>query len=485
MRVRRKRGNVAEDFFERRFGVAPRTVERLVATVAGGGATEGDLYFEHAVSEALTLEDGIVRAASRSVTQGMGCRCVKDLEMGYAFTESFDPEALAETARVARAIADRAQDVGPVPVRRSGAPDGALYETLSMEAFGAPEERVRLLQAVDAAARGFDPRVVQVIAVLSCQVKYVQIVDVQGRLATDVRPLVRLMVSCVARDGTSRETGYDGGGGRFGLSALTAGDGHLRYAREAARLAVQNLSAAPAPAGEMTVVLGPGSPGILLHEAIGHGLEADFNRKGTSAFSGRIGQKVASPLCTVVDDGTVPQARGSLHQDDEGTPTGRTVLIEKGVLRGYLQDRQNARLLGMPVTGNARREDFTFAPMPRMTSTFMMPGEDDPADIVRSVDRGVYFARFGSGQVDITNGNFVFSSSEAHLIEGGRITRPVKNVTLVGNGPRVLTRVSRVGNDLALDAGLGTCGKDGQGVPVNTGLPTIRVDGMTVGGTAR
>jgi TldD protein len=309
------------------------------------------------------------------------------------------------------------------------------------------------------------------------------IVTADGRLVSDVQPLARLQVTCIAEDGHGRQQGTYGGGGRQPFEFLLEGDRHLRFAREAARQAVLNLDAVDAPAGEMTVVLGPGWPGILLHEAIGHGLEGDFNRKGTSAFANLLGQRVASELCTVIDDGTIANRRGSLNVDDEGTPTSRTVLIERGILRGYLQDRLNARLMGVAPTGNGRRESYASAPMPRMTNTFMLAGESTPDEILRSVDRGLYAVSFGGGQVDITSGKFVFSASEAYLIEHGRVTRPVKGATLIGNGPDVLTRISMVGHDLQLDEGIGTCGKNGQSVPVGVGLPTIRIDGLTVGGT--
>ncbi len=471
--------------FESRFGVTESLLGQALGELVGSGTSEADLYFEYTVSESLSLENGIVRSASHQTRQGMGARCVNDLETGYAFTESLDAEPLLSAARVARSVAERKSAADPVAVKRTGESKGHLYGALPLESFGTLESRVKILQEVDAAARAADPRVVQVMATLACTAKWIQIVDRNGQMLSDMQPMIRLVVNCIAQEGAKRETGAEGVGGRDGLTRVAGEGRHLALAREAARLAVENLSAADAPAGLMTVVLGPGSPGILLHEAIGHGLEADFNRKGTSAFAGRIGQVVASPLCTVIDDGTIPKARGSIHLDDEGTPSSRSILIEKGVLRGYLQDRQNARLLKMPVTGNARRESFEFAPMPRMTATFMLAGEESPTDIIRSVDRGIYFAKFSSGQVDITSGNFVFTSAQACLIEGGKLARPVKNATLTGNGPEILKRVSRVGSDLELDTGIGTCGKAGQMVPVNTGLPTIRVDGVTVGGTAR
>jgi TldD protein len=343
--------------------------------------------------------------------------------------------------------------------------------------------RIDLLQEIDRLARAYDPRIRNVMASLSCESKVVLVVTSDGAVVGDVRPLARLNVTCIAQDGSNRQIGSYGGGGRIGWEFFFDEDRWRTFTREAARRAIVNLSARPAPAGTMTVVLGPGWPGILLHEAVGHGLEADFNRKGVSAFSNRLGQRVASELCTIVDDGTIPWRRGSLNVDDEGSPSGRTVLIENGILRGYLQDKLNARLMKMPVTGNGRRESFAHAPMPRMTNTFMLPGSSTPEDIMASVDHGLYAVSFGGGQVDITSGKFVFSASEAYLIEKGRITQPVRGATLIGNGPDVLTRVSMVGNDLTLDPGVGTCGKEGQSVPVGVGLPTIRIDGLTVGGT--
>jgi TldD protein len=348
-------------------------------------------------------------------------------------------------------------------------------------------DKVALLDRIDRLARAYDPRIKNVIATVASEQKLVMIVGSDGTHVADVQPLLRLSVVCIAEDGEKRSHGVYGGGGRLAFEWLAADrEGEPRwehFVREAARQAILSLDAVEAPAGFMDVVLGPGWPGILLHEAIGHGLEGDFNRKRTSAFAGKLGKRVASELCTVVDDGTIPDRRGSLNVDDEGTPTQRSVLIENGVLRGYMQDKLNARLMGMDPTGNGRRESYAHIPMPRMTNTFMLAGKDDPGDIIRSVKRGLYAVNFGGGQVDITNGKFVFSASEAYLIEDGRVTRPVKDATLIGNGPDVLTRVSRVGNDLRLDEGVGTCGKDGQSVPVGVGLPTIRVDGITVGGT--
>ena len=359
----------------------------------------------------------------------------------------------------------------------------ALYDLPSTPLDIPVQDRAKLLSEIDRLVRASDPRVKNVMASFACEQKIVMIVKSDGQVAADVQPLCRLNVTVIAEDGKGRQMGSYGGGGRVEWNYFVENDRWREYALEAARQAIVNLDAIDAPAGETVVVLGPGWPGILLHEAIGHGLEGDFNRKKTSAFADRIGQKVASELCTVIDDGTIPNRRGSLNVDDEGTPTSRTVLIEKGILRGYLQDRMNARLMKMEPTGNGRRESFAHSPMPRMTNTFMLNGESTPEDIIKSVKKGLYAVNFGGGQVDITNGKFVFSASEAYLIEDGQVTRPVKGATLIGNGPDVLTRVSMVGNDLALDAGVGTCGKDGQSVPVGVGLPTIRIDGITVGGT--
>ncbi len=390
---------------------------------------------------------------------------------------------LEEAARQARAIADRSSAGGVLAVAGRGKPHD-LYTLDETPVAANLERKLDLLRRLDAAARAADPRVTQVIASLASEEIVTLVATASGWTVGDVRPLTRLNVTAIAEEGGRREIGSWGGGGRVAFDWFLGEERWKRYATEAARQAALKLSAVDAPAGTMTVVLGPGWPGILLHEAVGHGLEGDFNRKGVSAFAGRMGQKVASELVTVVDDGTIPNRRGSLNVDDEGTPTGRTVLIENGVLVGYMQDRLNARLMGMRATGNGRRESYAYPPLPRMTNTFMLAGPDDPEEILRSVDRGLYAVSFGGGQVDITSGKFVFSASEAYLIEGGRVTRPVKGATLIGNGPDALTRVSRVGHDLALDEGVGTCGKDGQSVPVGVGLPTLRIDAMTVGGTA-
>jgi TldD protein len=465
-----------------RFGVSGPALEQVLGTALQTRADWADCYFELAAVQTASLEDGIVRKATRNMRQGVGVRVLAGPRSGYAYSDEISLERIELAARTARHITGHGTDVAALtPVAPSRAPhdlypvDGSLLEVPLAD-------QVALLERLDAVARAADPAITSVIAGLGLEHRVVLIAGPGGLLVGDVRPLLRVGVTCIAERAGMRTQGSAGGGGRYAFSDLLDGRAE-RFAREAARQAVVNLDAAPAPAGTMTVVLGPGWPGILLHEAIGHGLEGDFNRKRTSAFTDRIGARVASELCTVVDDGTLAGRRGSLNVDDEGTPTGRTVLIERGVLRGYLQDRQNAALMRMPLTGNGRRESFAHAPMPRMTNTFMLAGEDAPEDIVRSVDRGLYAVSFGGGQVDITSGKFVFSASEAYLIEGGTVGRPVRDATLIGNGPDVLTRISRVGSDLALDEGQGTCGKDGQSVPVGVGLPTIRIDGLTVGGT--
>src|SRR5713101_7340640 len=475
-----------ERFFEDRFGLTSSAMERLLGSQLAGRVDHADLFLEYRVSEELTLEEGAVKKASRHVSQGAGIRAQSGERTGYAHTDDLALPNLEEAARQARAIADQASTSTAVAVG-TGRPHD-LYTLAEPPVNAALDRKVALLLKMDAAARAFDPRVRQVIASLGSEDVIVLIATPEGWTVGDVRPLTRLNVTVIVEENGKREIGSYGGGGRvpfdFFLEDIRGeGDRWRRFTSEAVRQALMKLGAVDAPAGEMTVVLGPGWPGILLHEAVGHGLEGDFNRKQTSAFSGRMGQKVASELVTVIDDGTIANRRGSLNVDDEGSPTRRNVLIEKGVLVGYMQDRLNARLMGGEPTGNGRRESYAHQPLPRMTNTFMLAGQDDPADIIRSVPQGLYAVNFGGGQVDITNGKFVFSASEAYLIEDGKITRPVKGATLIGSGPEALTRVSRVGHDLKLDEGVGTCGKDGQSVPVGVGLPTIRIDRMTVGGT--
>jgi TldD protein len=471
-----------ERFFADRFNVTPGLMERLLGGSLVGRVDDADIYLEYRVNEELVLEENVVKKASRHVSQGAGVRAQADTRTGYAHTDEISLGNLEEAARQARAIADRAGTSGTLAVGGRGRPHD-LYTLVEPPIVTALDRKLELLRRVDAAARAADSRVKQVIASLSTEEVVVLLATASGWTVGDVRPLTRLNVTVIAEDNGKREIGSWGGGGRVPFDFFLEGERWTRFAAEAARQAILKLRAIEAPAGTMTVVLGPGWPGILLHEAIGHGLEGDFNRKGVSAFAGRLGQKVASELVTVVDDGTIPNRRGSLNVDDEGTPTGRTVLIENGVLTGYMQDRLNARLMKMAPTGNGRRESYAHPPMPRMTNTFMLAGQDDPEEIIRSVPNGLYAVVFGGGQVDITSGKFVFSASEAYLIEDGRVTAPVKGATLIGNGPDALTRVSRVGHDLKLDEGVGTCGKDGQSVPVGVGLPTTRIDGMTVGGT--
>jgi TldD protein len=470
-----------ERFFHERFGLSDGALERVLGTALERRADHADLYFEFRVNQSASLEEGAVKKATHNVSQGVGVRVVAGARSGYAHSDEVSLERLELAARTARAIADERTAGVALPATRTATAHD-LYPVVRPPIDTPIADQVALLQRLDAAARAVDPSITNVLAGIGLEHRVVLVVNSAGLAVGDVRPLVHLSVTCIAERGGRREQGSYGGGGRFTFDTLLDGRAE-RFAREAARQALTNLDAADAPAGTMTVVLGPGWPGVLLHEAIGHGLEGDFNRKRVSAFTDRIGTRVASELCTVVDDGTLAGRRGSLNVDDEGTPTQRTVLIERGILRGYLQDRLNATLSGMPLTGNGRRESFAHLPMPRMTNTFMLAGEDAPEDIIRSVDQGLYAVYFGGGQVDITSGKFVFSASEAYLIEGGKVTRPVRGATLIGNGPDVLTRITRVGTDLRLDEGIGTCGKDGQSVPVGVGLPTVRIDGLTVGGT--
>jgi TldD protein len=463
-------------------GLARADLERVFAHLLGPSIDAADLYFQHSRSESWLLEDGIVKEGNHSIEQGVGVRAMSGEKTGFAYSDEIVLPQLLVAARNARAIARAAG--GSAGSALSPREPRTLYPPLDPIASLADEDKITLLRELDRYCRAQDPRVRQVIVSLAAVFDTVLIAAADGTLAADVRPLVRLNIQVIAEQQGRRETGSAGGGGRYGYHELLAEGRAQALAREAVRMALVNLESVPAPAGTMPVVLGPGWPGVLLHEAIGHGFEGDFIRKGTSAFTGRLGEKVASALCTIVDDGTLPQRRGSLSVDDEGTPTQCTVLVERGVLKGYLQDKLNARLLGVRSTGNGRRESFAHLPMPRMTNTYLLPGTSDPQEIIASVPRGLYAVNFGGGQVDITNGKFVFSASEAYLIEHGRITRPVKGATLIGSGPEVLTKVSMVGNDLKLDEGVGTCGKDGQSVPVGVGQPTLKIDAMTVGGTA-
>jgi TldD protein len=465
------------------FGLTERDIQHLLGIVKGRDVDYADLYFESCLSESVSMEDGIVKRAVRSVSQGMGVRATAGEKTGLAYSDDLNLRDLELAAGAARYIAQSPAAGQPVEVTRQATPAHSLYPAENPLTEVETAERVDLLLRVDAEARRYDPRIKNVIASFSSEYKIVLVATTDGVMIGDLQPLSRLQVTCIAEENGNRQAGTYGGGGRMGFSYYVEQDRFRHYAREAARQAIVNLRAVDAPAGIMPVVLGSGWPGILLHEAVGHGLEADFNRRKTSAFSNRLGTRVASELCTIVDDGTLPFRRGSLNMDDEGTPTNRTVLIERGILCAYLTDKLNARLMGLPLTGNGRRESFRCVPLPRMTNTFMLAGESDPHDIIRSVKKGLYAVSFGGGQVDITNGKFVFSASEAYLIEDGQVTQPVKGATLIGNGPDVLTKVSMVGYDLKLDEGIGTCGKEGQSVPVGVGLPTIRVDEITVGGT--
>jgi TldD protein len=474
---------VARDVLLTPFGLDEGKLLKAIGTMFTHKVDYADLYFQSTKSESWSLEEGIVKSGSFSIDQGVGVRAVSGDKTAFAYSDELSEAALLEAAAATRTIAR--QGAGKVKVAGSHRPSGgrALYlphdPLVSLEAA----DKVRLLERIERMARARDPRIVQVMAGLAAEYDVVLVLRSDGVLAADIRPLVRLSVTVIAEQNGRRETGSAGGGGRFGYGYFT--DALLeQYASEAVDAALINLDARPAPAGQMTVVLGPGWPGILLHEAIGHGLEGDFNRKGSSTFAGRIGERVAAKGVTVVDDGTIADRRGSLNIDDEGNPTQCTTLIEDGILKGYIQDTMNARLMKMPVTGNARRESFAHLPMPRMTNTYMHGGDKDPAEILASVKHGLYAVNFGGGQVDITNGKFVFSASEAYLIENGKLTYPVKGATLIGNGPDVLNRVSMVGNDMRLDSGVGVCGKDGQSLPVGVGQPTLRIDGVTVGGTA-
>ena len=463
------------------FDLEAAKLERVFGTLAARRVDYADLYFQYSRSEGWSLEEGIVKSGSFNIEQGVGVRAVSGEKTAFAYSDEISFTALQDAARATRAIAA----AGQARVVKAGSRQlpTQLYAAVDPIASLGSAQKVALLEKLERKCRARDPRVTQVMASLGGEYEVVLIARADGQLAADVRPLVRLSVQVIAEQNGRRESGTAGGGGRTDYSHFTDEVLDL-YAEQAVSQALVNLEARPAPAGTMAVVLGPGWPGVLLHEAVGHGLEGDFNRKGSSAFSGRLGQRVAAPGVTVVDDGTLPGRRGSLSVDDEGTPSQRNVLIEDGVLRGYMQDALNARLMKMPVTGNARRESFAHLTMPRMTNTYMLAGPHDPQEIIRSVKKGLYATNFGGGQVDITNGKFVFSAAEAYLIENGQVTHPVKGATLIGNGPDALTRVSMIGNDLALDTGIGTCGKEGQSVPVGVGQPTLRIDGLTVGGTA-
>ncbi len=469
-------------FFEK-FGITERLLERCLGEALSAGGDYADLYFESVTATVLGVDEQIVKSASQGTSAGCGIRVLSGERTGYAYTDNLSPERLLHAARTAALIAS-----GPAKQPVQG-----FTETTTPNLYPVPlggfslslAARLELILRADRAARAYDPRIVQVRASYAEELRRILIAASDGAFASDTQPLCRLNVFVIAKDGAITTRGVAGGGGRADLEQFTGSKSPEGLAQEAARGAILQLGAVPAPAGEMQVVLGPGWPGILLHEAVGHGLEADFNRKKTSAFTGLVGQSVASPKVTVVDNGAMPGRRGSLNVDDEGTATQENVLIENGVLKGYLSDKLSARLMNMPNTGSGRRESYQAIPMPRMTNTYMLAGDDDPEDILRSVRRGLYAVNFGGGQVDITNGKFVFSASEAYLIEDGKVTAPVRDATLIGNGPEALKYVSMVGNDLKLDEGIGTCGKDGQSVPVGVGMPTVKLDKMTVGGTGR
>jgi len=465
------------------FGLDESHLLRALAEIKAHRVDEADLYFQYTRSEGWSLEEGIVKTGSFSIDQGVGVRAVSGEKTAFAYSDDISEASLLDAARTVRSIASQAQGARVKAGKRRIAEARSLYRDLDPIATLDSTAKVGLLERVEQLARGKDPRVVQVMAGLASEYDVVLVARADGTLAADVRPLVRLSVTVIAEQKGRREMGSAGGGGRFGLAYFD--DACIsRYVDEAVQAALTNLAARPAPAGEMTVVLGPGWPGILLHEAIGHGLEGDFNRKGSSAFSGRIGQRVAAKGVTVLDDGTLADRRGSLNVDDEGNASQRNVLIEDGILKGYIQDSMNARLMGVAPTGNGRRESYAHVPMPRMTNTYMLAGGKPPQEIVASIKRGLYATNFGGGQVDITSGKFVFSASEAYWVENGKILYPVKGATLVGSGPECLKRVSMIGNDMKLDSGVGTCGKEGQSVPVGVGQPTLRIDGLTVGGTA-
>ncbi|TAK79949.1 MAG: metalloprotease TldD [Aquabacterium sp.] len=482
-----ERLSIARSFLLEPYGLDESHLAQALRTIAQHRISDADLYFQYTRSEGWSLEEGIVKSGSFSIDQGVGVRAVAGEKTAFAYSDDISLEALLDAARTVRTIASEGASRSVKVPAAGGAPRLAegrlLYPAMDPIATLDSAAKVALLERIERLARAKDPRVVQVMAGLAAEYDVVMVARADGLIGADVRPLVRMSLTVIAEQNGRREVGSSGGGGRFGLEGFT--DAVLaRYVDQAVHAALTNLESRPAPSGEMTVVLGPGWPGILLHEAIGHGLEGDFNRKGSSAFSGRIGQRVAAKGVTVLDDGTLPDRRGSLNIDDEGNPSQRNVLIEDGILRGYIQDTLNARLSKVAPTGNGRRESYAHLPMPRMTNTYMLAGDKQPEEIVASIKRGLYAVNFGGGQVDITSGKFVFSASEAYWVEDGKIQYPVKGATLIGNGPDALTRVGMIGNDMQLDSGVGTCGKEGQSVPVGVGQPTLRIDGLTVGGTA-
>ncbi len=458
-------------------------VSQILQRILGNAIDSADIYFQVSESSSWSLEDSIIKRGTYALDKGVGVRAISGEKTGFAYSDDILLTSLVQAADAAKSIARQGQP-GQLQIAQPK-PIVARYESINPINSVDDIENIRLLQKIDVLARSLDKRVKRVMASIASEYDIIYLVQSDGTVAGDVRPLVRLNVSVIMEEAGRFEQGYSGGGGRYSLNELMDSGLAEKLAKEAVRTGSVNLEASASPAGMMTVVLGPGWPGILLHEAIGHGLEGDFNRKGTSAFSGRLGERVAAKGCTVVDDGTLEKRRGSLTIDDEGTPSQCTTLIEDGILKNYMQDKLNAKLMGMEPTGNGRRESYAHVPMPRMTNTYMLAGKHTPEEIISSVKKGLYAVNFGGGQVDITSGQFVFSASEAYLIENGRITRPVKGATLIGSGPDVLTRVSMIGNDLKLDEGVGTCGKEGQNVPVGVGQPTLKIDGITVGGTER
>lgn len=478
-----ERLSVAKSLLLTPFGLDESHLIRALAEIKAHKVDEADLYFQYTRHEGWSLEEGIVKTGSFSIDQGVGVRAVSGEKTAFAYSDDISEASLLDAARTVRTISTAAQVRRAKVASKKIASSRTLYGGLDPIASLDSTAKVKLLERVEQLARAKDPRVAQVMAGLAGEYDVVMVARADGTLAADVRPLVRLSVTVIAEQGGRREMGSAGGGGRFGFAYFDEAQIN-QYVDEAVAAALTNLEARPAPAGEMTVVLGPGWPGILLHEAIGHGLEGDFNRKGSSAFSGRVGQRVAAKGVTVLDDGTISDRRGSLNVDDEGNASGRNVLIEDGILKGYIQDAMNARLMGVKPTGNGRRESYAHVPIPRMTNTYMLGGNKAPEEIVASIKKGLYATNFGGGQVDITSGKFVFSASQAYWVENGKILYPVKGATLVGSGPECLKRVSMIGNDMKLDSGVGTCGKEGQSVPVGVGQPTLRIDGLTVGGTA-
>ncbi len=470
-------------FFFEHYGLTENDLERYLSAALSAGGDYADLYFEYLSSTSLMVDESMVKSASQGISAGCGVRVVSGERTGYAYTDDLSAERILHAARTAALIASAPAKATVAGFQKAAA--RSLYPVTLPSVDAEISAKVELVMRADKSARAYDPRIQEVRASYADELRNILVVGSDGTLAEDSQPLARMNVSCIAKTEGNSARGSSGGGGRVALDFFFGEKTPEFFAKESARQAILQLDAREAPAGEMEVVLGPGWPGVLLHEAVGHGLEADFNRKKTSAFAGLVGKRVASEKCTVVDNGTMPWRRGSLNVDDEGEPTQETVLIENGILKGYLSDKLSSRLMGISDTGNGRRESYEHIPMPRMTNTYMLAGQDDPGDIIRSVKRGIYAVNFGGGQVDITNGKFVFSASEAYMIEDGQITAPIKGATLIGNGPDVLTRVSMVGNDLKLDEGVGTCGKDGQAVPVGVGIPTLKIDRLTVGGTAR